>query len=149
MRTLIFTSLAVALGASAAALPAGAFSAADTVAIYVAAGYPTKGGKLVGCNAGNPDWPASDFNIEPAELNGAAGQEAFVNEGSTACYGNTGNQFTVVAKNAAGKWVNLGAATGIPVVLTTKHGGWYDIKIGGPGFGKMPVMRWNGKAYAY
>ena len=37
---------------------------------------------------------------------------------------------------------------GMPVVLPARKAGWPDIEVGGPGFGKFPVYRWNGKAYA-
>lgn len=150
MHTKMIAILLLAAAAPATAMTiAGPFNAADTAAIYAAAGIKTKAGKLVGCADGNPDWPAPSMSIDAADLGGDGKMEAIVNEGSTACYGNTGNHFTVVGKDATGKWVKLGDATGMPGVLKTRHNGWLDIEIGGPGFARMPVMRWNGKAYVY
>jgi hypothetical protein len=36
---------------------------------------------------------------------------------------------------------------GVATALATKHQGWPDIEVGGPGFGKFPVRQWNGRAY--
>ena len=35
----------------------------------------------------------------------------------------------------------------MPNVLKTRHKGWLDIEVGGPGMGVMPVRRWNGRQY--
>ena len=40
------------------------------------------------------------------------------------------------------KWPSPGMA----LPLETKHGGWRDLEVGGPG--ATAVYRWNGKAYA-
>jgi hypothetical protein len=147
MRDILLAALLISATPVLATTMAGPFNARDQAAIYAAAGYPTKAGKMVGCNDGNPDWPASDFSIEPVDLGGDAKMEAFVNEGSTTCYGNTGNAFVVVARDDAGNWHKIGHAVGMPVALKTRHNGWLDVEVGGPGMGKMPVIRWTGKAY--
>ena len=141
----------VILGLALLALPAlaaaPAFSATDTAAIYKAAGFAMKGRAIVGCDAADASWPRSDFAIEAVDLNGDGKPEALVNEGNTACYGNTDNGFTVVARDAGGVWRKLGGAVGMPVPLKTRHAGWLDIEVGGPGMGKMPVIRFDGKGY--
>jgi hypothetical protein len=99
------------------------------------------------CATGNAGWPKSEFEVEAVDLNGDGKVEAFVIESNSACYGNTGSAFTIVGKDATGKWRNLGGDTGVPVPLTTKRSGWIDVRVGGPGFGAMPVLRWDGKRY--
>lgn len=111
--------------------------------IIAAAGFAS--GKT--CATGNPGWPKSTLDVETVDLNGDGKPEAFVNESNSACYGNTGSGFTIVGKDATGKWRKIGGDTGIPVVLRTRRSRWSDIRVGGPGFGKMPVLRWNGNQY--
>ena len=128
----------LALVAAAPVLPK-----TDRAQAIAAAGFVA--GKT--CATGNPDWPKSQIDVETVDLNGDGKPEAFVIEGNSACYGNTGSGFTIVGKDAGGKWRNLGGDTGVPVPLKSKRGGWLDIRVGGPGFGTMPVLRWDGKKY--
>ncbi|MNC99624.1 hypothetical protein D3C83_179760 [compost metagenome] len=44
-------------------------------------------------------------------------------------------------------WVVLLDEVGVALELETKTNGWPDIEVGGPGFGQMPVYRFNGKTY--
>lgn len=115
----------------------------DRAQALAAAGFV--GGKT--CATGNPGWPKSQIDVEAIDLNGDGKVEAFVTESNAACYGNDGGGFTIVGKDATGKWRNLGGDTGIPVPLKSKRNGWLDIRVGGPGFGAMPVLRWDGKKY--
>ena len=50
-------------------------------------------------------------------------------------------------RDESGTWRQLLDGVGVPTALATKQQGWPDIEVGGPGFGKFPVHRWNGKAY--
>jgi hypothetical protein len=50
-------------------------------------------------------------------------------------------------RGSCGTWRQLLDGVGVPTALATKQQGWSDIEVGGPGFGKFPVYRWNGKAY--
>jgi len=82
------------------------------------------------------------------DLNGDGRPEAIVTEGTTFCYGMTGQAFWLVSEQADGGWKLITNEIGIPEFLTTRGvGGWPDISVGGPGF-CFPVMRWNGRAYA-
>lgn len=36
---------------------------------------------------------------------------------------------------------------GVDGILKSKHNGWSDIDIGGPGFGPVPIYGFNGKTY--
>ena len=70
-----------------------------------------------------------------------------ISEGGTFCYGNTGQAFWLVAKQADGRWTLITQSTGIAEFLKTKGAqGWPDISVGGPGF-CFPVQRWNGREY--
>lgn len=138
---------AIGLLTSRALAAAAGFSPAETLAIYNAAGFTMRGKAIVGCDAADPGWPRSDISIDAIDLNGDGKPEVIVNEGNSACYGSTGNGFTVLAKSPAGQWRRLGKAVGMPGPLQTRHAGWLDIEIGGPGFGRMPVLRFDGTAY--
>lgn len=119
------------------------FTKVERSQVLAAAGFV--GAKT--CATGNAGWPKSEIEVEPVDLNGDGKSEAFVIESNTACYGNTGSAFTIVARDATGKWRKVGEATGLPAPLKTKRSGWVDVRVGGPGFGTMPVLRWDGKRY--
>ena len=58
-----------------------------------------------------------------------------------------GTGFSIVSKQANGRWKLIANGIGIASFLPTKGvGGWPDIEIGGPGF-CFPVERWNGHEY--
>lgn len=135
----IYALLAALLVAAAPA----SFSPPDRIKLLAAAGFAgTKS-----CATGEPGWPRSRIDIEAVDLNGDGKPEAIVNEDNVACYGNTGTAFVIVARDAKGIWRAVGGDTGVAVVRSTKRGGWRDIEVGGPGFGRRPVLRWNGAAY--
>jgi len=145
MRRFIVATLAFILTPAIAAPPA--FSPGETAEIYKAAGFKVEGGKVIGCDAADPDWPRSSFFTEAVDLNGDGKPEAIVTEGNIACYGRDEQGFTVLAKNPDGTWRRLAAHSGGTLVLKTRHHGWLDIEYGGPGMQKPPVLRWNGKSY--
>lgn len=120
---------------------------AENSAIFKAAGFK-KGarGDYVRCIEETPSASSTPGRIELTDLNRDGQPEAWVTEGSLFCYGNTAEFFVLVTKDAGG-WRTLIESTGIPRVLKTGHAGWPDIEVGGPGFVKFPVYRWNGKAY--
>ena len=81
------------------------------------------------------------------DLNGDGRPEAVITEGSTDCYGMAGAGFSIVGKQANGRWKLITKGIGIASFLPTKGaGGWPDIEVGGPGF-CFPVERWNGREY--
>lgn len=145
MRTLL--AAAALLAATPALAAPSPFAAADITAIYKAAGFKPQGKGWSGCDAADPGWPRSQFFIEAVDLNGDGKLEAFVGEGNVACYGRNEQGFTIVARDAAGKWRKLGGGSGVPTALPSQTRGWADIQAGGPGFARLPVMRWTGTAY--
>ena len=144
----LLIGIAVAAGAFAPAFAADtpAPSAADKAAIFKAAGFKAKGDKFVRCAEDTAESYAPG-SIELQDLNGDGAAEAWVRESSTFCYGNTAESFVLLSKGADGKWIVLLDQVGIADVKTTKHKGWPDIEVGGPGMGPFPVYRFNGKKY--
>lgn len=120
---------------------------ADRAAIFQAAGFKkVQNGQYIRCEEETPMASYTPGQIELADLNGDGQPEAWVTESSMFCYGSPHTSFVLVRKDA-GAWRVLLDAVGTPVVLKTKRRGWPDIEVGGPGFGKFPVYRWNGKSY--
>ena len=137
----------------AAAPPSGqtvttTLQAGDEAAAFKAAGF-TKRGKAWRSSCDDPGSASySPGRIEQvADLNGDGLPDAVISEGGTFCYGNTGQAFWLVAKQADGRWTLITQSTGIAEFLKTKGAqGWPDISVGGPGF-CFPVQRWNGREY--
>lgn len=139
------TTLAVPALLLAAASPAYAQTLAPTerLAAAKAAGFRVQGTRIINeCDAA-----AEMIAFDRRDLNGDGMAELVVSDGG-ACYGAGGSMF-VVLRRMGGQWKPVLSAQGIMNVLKARHGGWADIEIGGPGFGKMPVARWTGTAYAY
>jgi hypothetical protein len=147
------TSLSAALlwsatqAATAAPTPP-ALSASDQAGAYSAAGYKRKGKQWRLCDDPTPNY--SPGQIEPVgDLNGDGQPEAVINEGSTFCHGRTGNGYSLVSRQADGRWTLIASGTGMVSFLKTKgSAAWPDMQIGGPGF-CFPVERWNAQAKAY
>lgn len=144
--------LAPVLVASVFAFPALAasppvLSPADTAAAFKAAGFARHGNQWQSC--GDPGSASySSGTIETVrDLNGDGRPEAVITEGSAYCFGMTGTAYTIVSKQADGKWKMITGNTGIASFLPSRGiDGWPDIEVGGPGF-CFPVERWNGKEY--
>jgi hypothetical protein len=131
-------------GAPAPAPPAKVVSgtAADRAAAFRAAGVTATRGRYLACDT------SQEQEIEIRDLNGDGRPDAVITDFGSYCYGNTGQGFTIVTKDATGAWRLLHQNQGIPDFLNTRGiGGWPDVVNGGPGF-CFPVMRWNGKDYA-
>ena len=132
------------LAATPPALPA------DIDAAYTAAGLVQKNGQWTGC----PDddyGKASVADGDYRDLNGDGKPDLVITDEGTYCYGDTGQGFIVMTRDAGGGWSKLYNSPGIPTFLPTKvktPGGWPDVEIGGPGF-CFPVLRWNGKDYVF
>ena len=144
---LLISALGAAVLQLAPALVTADRAADEQAAIFKAAGFSKSGDRYIRCEEEVPTVSYSPGQIELTDLNGDGQSEAWVREGSVFCYGNTGTAFVLLGK-ANGRWRVLLDAVGIAVVLPAKNAGWPDIEVGGPGFGKFPVYRWNGKAYA-
>ena len=139
MRALLFACLACA-GLASAADP----TAANRAAIFTAAGFNQVDGQWKRCTDDTaPSYVAGSIDVQ--DLNDDGEPEAWVRESSGFCYGAAGEYF-VLLRNEGGKWRVLLESPGMALPLETKHGGWRDLEVGGPG--ATAVYRWNGKAYA-
>ncbi len=143
-----YVALMLAAALLLATAPVGAaLSAADQAAVFKAAGFKKAAdGRYIRCEEETPTASYTPGAIREADVNGDGQPEAFVTEGSMFCYGSPHTFFGLMAEGAGG-WTMLLDDVGEPVVLETRHGGWADIEVGGPGFDAMPVWQWNGKAY--
>lgn len=130
--------------ALAAALPAADQTAAFKAAGFKQVGRQWKSGNCEGME-GASYMPGAIETV--ADLNGDGRPEAVLTEGSGICYGNTGQAFWLMSKQADGAWKLMVTETGMASFLKTKGaGGWPDLSVGGPGF-CFPVLRWNGQKY--
>ena len=121
---------------------------ADQAAIFVAAGFTAAAdGHYRRCEEEIPMASSMPGQIRFEDLNGDGVAEAWVTESSLFCYGNTGQYFVLLAEDQ-GTWQRVLESAGIPGVLESGNQGWPDIEVGGPGFAKSPVYRWNGQVYA-
>jgi hypothetical protein len=143
-------ALGIALGgaplAAAESGPAAmTLGAADQTAVFKAAGAVQRKSGWVIC-VDDPN--TSGAVIETVrDMNGDGRPEAVVSEDGTFCHGHSGTGYTLLSKQADGKWRVMSSNNGMPEFLKTHGvGGWPDISVGGPGF-CFPVERWNGKSY--
>ncbi|MCY1277429.1 hypothetical protein D9M69_171800 [compost metagenome] len=149
MKAIVWLICASAALPSAAALAASTqLSPADQAAAFTAAGFILKGQQWSsGCDdPGTTSYTPGSID-QVLDLNGDGRPEAVISEGGTYCYGHTGAGYSIVSKQANGKWKRITNGTGMPSFLKTRGaGGWPDIEVGGPGF-CFPVERWNGREY--
>lgn len=146
--SLFCISVTLALSSATMFASPAQLSPSDETAAFKAAGYSLKG-KQWHSACDDPSTPSYTPGVIESirDLNGDGRQEAVITEGGTFCYGNTGTGYSLVSKQANGKWKLITSGTGIPSFLASKGvGGWPDIEIGGPGF-CFPVVRWNGREY--
>lgn len=136
----------LSLGSAAIAAEAPKPTKEESAAIFKAAGFNAKGDKYVRCDDDTTASAMAGF-IELEDLNGDSKNEAWVRESSTFCYGNTAEAFVLVGQGADGKWSILLDEVGMALTKETKHKGWKDIEVGGPGMGPFPVFQFNGKVY--
>lgn len=122
--------------------PPAAGTPADRAAAFRAAGFAPTRGRYLACD------PRQELDIEIRDLNGDGRPDAVITNHGTECFGNTGQGYVLVTKDASGAWRKLFENMGIPDFQSTRGvAGWPDIVNGGPGF-CFPVMRWNGRDYA-
>lgn len=128
---------------SALAAPLSSVSAADARAIHKAVGLIEREGKLF-----NTCGEIVEPELEAVDLNFDGRVEVFVTILGACRGGAAGAELSLLIKSQNGRWnVNLGFPAGGYKLLTTKHMGFPDIEIGGPGI-CFPVWRWNGKQYS-
>lgn len=125
-----------------------ALNPADRSAAMAAAGFRLEDGRWRS-DCDDPGTPSyTPGTIETlGDLNGDGRPEALVVEGGTYCFGNSGQGYSLVSKQADGGWRLITSGIGFPEFLaTTGRDGWPDLSVGGPGF-CFPVLRWNGSEY--
>lgn len=115
---------------------------ADRAAAFRAGGFTPTRGRYLACDK------SQELAIEVRDLNGDGRPDAVITDSGLECFGNTGQGYVLVTKDASGAWRKLYQNHGIPDFQATRGvGGWPDIVNGGPGF-CFPVLRWNGSDYA-
>jgi hypothetical protein len=129
--------------------PAAAVSVtdADSTAAFKAAGFKLDGGNWKS-DCGDPGTASyTPGSIEVDDVNKDGRPELWITESSSYCYGNTGVAFWLMAKNPDGGWALLINDTGVHGALATVRHGWPDIEVGGPGTGKFPFYKFEGRKY--
>lgn len=146
MTSSVFLPLLLATAAPITAAPP-ALASADQAAAFRAAGFKRVGNRWQGCgDPGTASYMPGAIE-QVADLNGDGRPEAVITESSSYCFGMTGMGYTLVSKQADGRWKLIAGGPGVLTVLGKKGvGGWPDLEIGGPGF-CFPVERWNGREY--
>jgi len=119
---------------------------ADRAAVFKAAGFKQQGDAWRRCEEETPTASSQPGSIELKDLNGDGAPEAIVTESSLFCYGGTEGLVVILTKDG-GSWRKVLDETGMHLVKDTKHGGWSDVEVGGPGLQRQPVYHWNGKTY--
>jgi hypothetical protein len=143
--SLLVSGLLATLPATAADPPA--LAPDDLAAAFAAAGFQQAAdGRWIRCQEDPPTMSYMPGQAEITDLNGDGQPEAWITESSLFCYGNTGSAFVLLTRGGM-TWRPLLDEVGIPLQLEARHDGWPDIEVGGPGFGRFPVYRWNGHAY--
>jgi hypothetical protein len=127
------------------AFAASGLTPADEASAFKAAGFKHVNGQWTRCEDDTAESKTPGF-IELEDLNGDGAKEAWVRESSTYCYGDTAEAFVLLTRKAGG-WTVILDEVGIATALDTRHGGWRDIEVGGPGFGPMPVFQFNRTKY--
>ena len=131
---------------------AAALSDADRQAIYGQLGLKAgPGGKTLeftddGCPPLQPG--SGDVQINTEDLNGDQHPEVFVSLGSVCMFGSAGTGVYLLTRDDAGHWKSHNLGAGVYVVQETRHQGYADVMIGGPGF-CQPVLRWDGSTYVF
>ncbi|HYE41075.1 MAG TPA: hypothetical protein VEB23_14150, partial [Ramlibacter sp.] len=109
-------------------------SPADETAAFTAAGFKKSGGQWRKCEDPTPTYTPGAVD-EVRDLNGDGMPEALMTEGGTFCYGHTAAGYSLVSKQADGRWKLVASGTGIASFLPSRGaGGWPDMQVGGPGF---------------
>lgn len=127
------------------AVAASGLTPADEAAAFKAAGFKHVNGQWTRCEDDTADSKMAGY-IELEDLNGDGAKEAWVRESSTYCYGATAEAFVLLTRKGAA-WTVILDEVGMAAPLDTRHAGWRDIEVGGPGFGPIPVFQFNGTKY--
>ncbi len=91
---------------------------------------------------------SGDIQVTTEDLNGDQRPEVFVSLGSSCMFGGAETGVSLFIKDGAGHWESHNIGAGIYSVEKTRHQGYADVMIGGPGF-CHPLMRWDGSTYVF
>jgi hypothetical protein len=91
---------------------------------------------------------SGDIQVATEDLNGDQRPEVFVSLGSSCLFGSAGTGVSLFIKDASGQWQHHDLGAGMYSVEKTRHQGYADVMIGGPGF-CQPVLRWDGSTYVF
>lgn len=132
---------------STEAEPPSTTAADDLAGAFDAAGFKqSPDGRWIRCEEEPPTLSYAPGRAEITDLNGDGNPEAWITEGSIFCYGNTGSAFVLLTRDD-NSWRILLDKTGMHRLLDMQANGWPDIEVGGPGFSRHTVYRWNGHNY--
>lgn len=121
---------------------------ADRTAIFEIAGFKQRGTEWRRCEEESAAYWSTPGTIDLVDLNRDGRPEAFVTETNLSCYGSDEGFVALLTRDRTGAWRIVIDAAGTYRVRKTRHGGWADLEIGGPGAGPAVVYRWNGSGYA-
>lgn len=125
-----FVAAAVVLAAAGAcrAQSTPAERAREAAAMLSAAGFQIRGNQILN-SCGHPARPRP----AAADLNGDGRPEAVVLDVDAACYGGSGEAFSVIQQQGPAQWTLVGAGRGRIKLLETRTNGWRDYTLDGPG----------------
>ncbi len=125
-RVSVVVAFALAAPAASGAQPAD--RAREAAAMLAAAGFRVEPNQILNaCGRSSRPRPAA------VDLNGDGSPEAVVMDVDPACYGGTGEAFSVIQKRGPANWALVGAGRGRIKVLDTRTNGWRDYTLEGAG----------------
>jgi len=129
--------VAAALGGAASAQ---GISQQEAAQLAAAAGFSERRGMVVN-QCGHQIRP----RFVSGDMNGDGRPEVIAAEVDPACHGGTGEKFSILWRDPAGRWQLVGAGTGRLTLLQTRTAGWRDYSLEGAGC--QPVWAWDGARY--
>jgi hypothetical protein len=124
----VLTVIALLASAGAARAQPPADRAREAAAMVAAAGFQIRGAQIVN-SCGRPTQPRPGA----VDLNGDGKPEAVITDVDAACYGGTGEAFSIIQRQGPATWALVGAARGRIKLLDTRTNGWRDFSLEGPG----------------
>lgn len=122
----ILAALAMAGGAEAQSTPQE--RAREAAAMLAAAGFQVRATDILN-PCGRPVRPRPT----PFDLDGDGRPEALITDVDAACYGLSGEAFSIIQRRGPAQWALVGAGRGRFKLLETRTNGWRDYTLEGPG----------------
>jgi hypothetical protein len=127
-RRVLMAAAALLATAGAAQAQAPADRAREAAAMVTAAGFQVRGVQIVNA-CGRPTQPRPTA----VDMNGDGRPEAVITDVDAACYGGSGEAFSVIQRQGPATWALVGAGRGRIKLLDTRTNGWRDWSLEGPG----------------